>query len=331
LHDKIKNIRIDASSRCQLKCPVCPTGQGINKTNEIGSGFLKFDNFRKIIDNNPNIKTIELSNWGEIFLNPEINDIIKYAYEKRVSLTATNGVNFNNVNESTLKHLVEYKFKFLSIAIDGVSQETYSRYRIGGNFNSVLDNIRKINEYKKIHNSKYPVLHWQFIKFGYNQHELTAAKRMAKELKMSFVTKSNWDENYSPLNQPSNANKSPKKKHRNKLADDILNLYFCSYLWTGPQINWDGKLLGCCVNNWHDYGNVFDSSLNETLNNDIYVRTKNILSGKEKADSDFPCKYCHIFINLNKNNLYFILKSHIFITKIIGSLNLAVLFYKDLI
>jgi hypothetical protein len=49
---KPKKIRLDASSRCQLKCPACPTASGaILKS--IGSGSLKFKDFKEIVDENP--------------------------------------------------------------------------------------------------------------------------------------------------------------------------------------------------------------------------------------------------------------------------------------
>ncbi len=319
--NNIKDVRIDASSICQLKCPVCPTGQGLNKNNVVGSGFLKFENFKKFIETNPNIKMIELSNWGEIFLNPEINDIIKYAFEKKVKLTATNGVNFNNVKEDTLRYLVEYKFKFLLISLDGASQEIYSKYRIGGNFNQIIDNIKIINEYKKKFRSKYPLLCWQFVKFGHNQNETSLAEKMAKKLGMSFIIKDNWDNDYSPvISIPSN------KKKPGKISNSNRNPFFCSYLWTSPQVNWDGKLLGCCINDWYDFGNAFNKSLRELINSDIYVHTKNVLLGREKPNSNFLCRDCNVYIELRKNNLYGTLKFNILVSRMIGSMNQMIIF-----
>jgi hypothetical protein len=90
-------IRMESSSICQLKCPSCPTSKGTISKSVVGSRYLKFDDFKKIIDENSWINKIELSNWGEIFLNPDLLKIIKYAYENSISLTARNGVNFNTV------------------------------------------------------------------------------------------------------------------------------------------------------------------------------------------------------------------------------------------
>jgi len=66
---------------CQLKCPSCPTASG-ETGKRIGSGYLKFKNFKEFVDRNKWVSEIELSNWGEIFLNPELLQIIKYAYQK---------------------------------------------------------------------------------------------------------------------------------------------------------------------------------------------------------------------------------------------------------
>ena len=130
----VNSARLEASSMCQLKCPLCETSRGILKDRNIGWGYLKFEDFKKFVDNYPTIKTIELSNNGEIFLNPDLNKIIQYGYEKKINLTALNGCNLNTVKEELIESLVKYKFHDLSISIDGASNETYKIYRQGGSF-----------------------------------------------------------------------------------------------------------------------------------------------------------------------------------------------------
>jgi hypothetical protein len=49
-----------------LRCPSCPTTiKAIHPA--VGSGFLKLRDFKKLVDENPWLKEIELSNCGEIF------------------------------------------------------------------------------------------------------------------------------------------------------------------------------------------------------------------------------------------------------------------------
>ncbi len=92
-----KKVRLEACSLCQLDCPECTVRLLEKKAPKDWLGYLKFDDFKKFVDDNDFIKEIELSNNGEIFLNPELDEIIKYAYMKKIKLRAFNGVNLNTV------------------------------------------------------------------------------------------------------------------------------------------------------------------------------------------------------------------------------------------
>ena len=99
---KPRMIRLEASSACQLRCHDCPNAsKAILPT--VGRGFLRLSDFQKFLDKNPWIARIELSNYGEIFLNPDLLAIIKHAYDRKVVLTADNGANLNNVKSSVLE------------------------------------------------------------------------------------------------------------------------------------------------------------------------------------------------------------------------------------
>ena len=128
--DLPKKVRLEACSLCQLDCPECTVRLLEKKAPKDWLGYLKFDDFKKFVDDNDFIKEIELSNNGEIFLNPELDEIIKYAYMKKIKLRAFNGVNLNTVSEKTLENLVKYKFRLLKVSIDGATPETYKIYRL---------------------------------------------------------------------------------------------------------------------------------------------------------------------------------------------------------
>lgn len=292
------NISIDASTKCQLKCPECSTSKGIIKNGIVGSGVLSFDNFKGIVDDNSNIKEIELSNWGEIFLNPDLVKIMKYSHEKNIKLTAGNGVNFNFVDSNTLEALVIYKFGYLNLSIDGASQETYAQYRIGGNFNEVISNIRELNKFKEKYNSVYPKLSWQFILFGHNEHEISTVKELCKELNMVFNPKLNHSD-FSPIKNSeyvkaqSGLCVSSREEYKEKFNKSYKRP--CCQLWYSPQINWDGKLLGCCVNKWVALGNVFDDGLINCLQNKQFDELKRVLKGELELSEKMPCFFCPTF------------------------------------
>ncbi len=142
-------VRIEASSICQLECPICPTFTGENEP-VIGRGTLKFEDFKSFIEKNPQIRFVELGNFGEAFLNKNLPKILQYAYEKDVRTNIDEGANLNYASEDALEALVKYQTTRVRCAVDGVTQETYQKYRSGGDLNQVLKNIQKINELKAI-------------------------------------------------------------------------------------------------------------------------------------------------------------------------------------
>jgi len=293
---KPSKIRLDASTVCQLKCPSCSTAKGwINKT--LGSKILKFEDFKKIVDPNPWIRDIELSNWGEIFLNRDLPKIAQYAHEKNIVLNAANGVNLNTVSEEMLEGVVKYQFGFITCSIDGASAETYKIYRKGGDFEAVMANIRKINEFKAKYRSALPKLRWQFIAFGHNEHEIPLARLMARKLGMEFSLKLAWDD-FSPVKDKdrvgalSGMGVASRKEYQEKYGKFYLNKTICSQLWLQPQINADGRVLGCCVNHWGDYGNAFKEDLAGILNNERMNYARAMLLGEKEEREDIPCTHC---------------------------------------
>jgi MoaA/NifB/PqqE/SkfB family radical SAM enzyme len=183
---------IESTSHCQLRCPSCPTA--LQKTDKVlGRGYLTPETLARILDAGPRIKHIELSNWGEAFLNPRLPEILRIGQARGIRVTLANGVNLNHARDEALEAVVRYGVKHMTCSIDGASPETYKEYRRGGDFDKVIGNVRKINEYKKKYRSKTPRLSWQFVIFGHNQHEVEKARIMAKELGMNIEFKLSWD------------------------------------------------------------------------------------------------------------------------------------------
>jgi len=289
-------IRIEASSKCQLKCPICPTATGENRRRPIGWGNLSFQNFQVFVDRYTGIRKIELSNWGEMFLNPELLEILRYGHEKGVVLTAGNGVNLNTARDDVLEALVKYQLRAMTVSIDGATNESYRQYRVGGDFDKVIQRIEKINHYKELYNSPYPKLVWQFIIFGHNEHEIAQAREMADRLNMLFFPKLNAYSVYAPVKDQDAVKKDSglTVASREEFKQKGKRYYGmpCEQLWFSPQVNWDGKLFGCCVNGWMDFGNVFESGLTECIKGERYQYAKQMLMGVKKARKDMPCTTC---------------------------------------
>jgi MoaA/NifB/PqqE/SkfB family radical SAM enzyme len=241
-------VRLEASSHCQLRCPACPTtDESVDQA--VGKGFLKAADFRTFLERNPSVRIIELSNYGEIFLNPQLLEILKIAHERNVALTALNGVNLNNVSDEVLEALVKYRFRKMTCSIDGASAETYLVYRVRGNFDRVIANVARINQWKAKYRSRYPLLRWQFVVSRHNEHELPKARAMATELGMHFLAKLSWTDT-GAFADPERVHRETGVTSRAEFKERFGRDYaqaICHQLWDRPQVNFDGKMLGCCL------------------------------------------------------------------------------------
>ena len=294
------SIRLEACSACQLRCPSCPTTAG-HTEDVVGKRALRLADFIKLVDDNPWIGRIELSNYGEAFLNPDLLGMLRHAYRRNVTLEIANGANLNHVREEVLEGLVRYRVARITCSIDGASQETYARYRVRGNYERVIGNIRRINQFKRALGSELPELTWQFIAFGHNEHEIETARALAAELGMRFYVKLSWDRDLSPVVNEDTIRKvtgtgaASRDEYREKHGAEYMG-QICRQLWNDPQINWDGKVLGCCRNFWGDFGgNAFRDGLLESLNHEKIAYARDMLEGRKPARPDIPCTTCELY------------------------------------
>lgn len=300
-------IRLEASSFCQLRCPSCPTTSGAIHP-AVGSGFLRFEDFRKLVDATPWLRQIELSNYGEIFLNPHLVEILEYAHKRGVMVAAANGVNLNTVRLEALEAVVKFGLQRMTCSIDGASAETYRRYRVRGDFDTVIANIRTINQHKRAYGTDLPRLTWQFIVFGHNEHEIPAARRLACDLGMEFRPKLSWDDTVSPLKdrdfvrREAGVGAATREEFEEKNGRDYMAA-ICTQLWNQPQVNWDGKMLGCCRNFWGDFGgNAFRDGLAAAFNHEKMNYAREMLQGLRPARDDTPCTTCDIYLGMRRRS-----------------------------
>ena len=261
-------LRIDICSKCQLNCVACY--MRIDNYGTVGKGYMKFEKYKEIIDKYPFIKEVEISNNGEPFLNPDIKKILEYSYEKNVSIVVDNGTNFNYVPNDVLEAIAKYKVKRIALSIDGASNTTYKQYRVNGDFNVVMDNVKKLNNYKEKYNKgeDIPYINWKYVLMEHNENEVEKAIRMEKDLKLHMYFCLDW-RGFTP--------KNPQKMKELTGIDFLYKgkptLYpeFCLFMLRSPQINWDGRLLGCCMTYKTDWKkNIFTDGLIESLNSEYY-------------------------------------------------------------
>lgn len=305
----VESVRLEACTLCQLRCPAC---WRITAPERFNYGYLKFNNYKKFVDKY-NIRKVSLAQQGEIFLNPELDKIIKYSYEKGIQLDAQEGVNGNDISDKVAKYLVKYNFGKISFSIDGITQDSYEKYRVGGNLEKVLENINKIKFYKRKYRSNNPELVWQFIVFGHNEHEIPKAKELSVKWEMPLSFMANWAPTFSPIKNVKwceeqtglNFDSRPEM-FLDWFLKNPTNNYYCTDLLRRPAIMFDGELFGCCVASNYmpmDKLNVFKDGYIEALNGDKVTRVRKWLAGEDVKVSDLPCAKCDIYPVLKRRGV----------------------------
>jgi MoaA/NifB/PqqE/SkfB family radical SAM enzyme len=295
---------VEATSHCQLRCPSCPTAQR-DTDKALSRGYLTPSMLTRILDGGRKLRHLELSNWGEAFLNPKLLEILKIAKDRHVAMTISNGANLNNARDEVLEALVKYGVQDITCSIDGASQATYEKYRRGGNFDQVISNIKRINHFKEKYRSTFPLLRWQFILFGHNEHEVDKARQMAADLNMAINFKLSWDPDYAPVADQRLARRLAGAADRQESSDDHGIRYHskaCTQLWRKPAINWDGKVIGCAVNYWGNFGDIdADGGFTAAVNSDRMKYARKMLMGLAPPRGDVPCSTCEHYLHRQRS------------------------------
>lgn len=177
-------IFVDPINLCNLKCPLCPTGTG---SLQRAQGQMKLDEFKHVIDHvSPWAYEVVLYNWGEPLMNHQIFEMVEYAHSKNLGTSMSS--NLTVVRPGAIDSLVESGLENLTVSIDGASQETYGKYRVGGDFGKVMTNLRALLERREQLGRHNPIVEWQFIVMRHNEHEIEQARAMANDVGVDLVS-----------------------------------------------------------------------------------------------------------------------------------------------
>lgn len=236
---------IEPTNHCNLKCPECPSGLGA-LTRPLG--LLKFEEFKNWIDQIKHTGFyVQLFFQGEPFINKHLPRMIEYAQQNKIYISiSTNGhfINYNNVD-----FVLDNAPDKLIYSMDGLDEDSYQNYRVGGTFKQADEGLRILVKRKYERSLKKPYVEFQFIVMKQNEHQLDEVIRYGEDVgvdKVVFKTMqvSNYENAIKFL--PSN------NKYRRYIIENgsyyIKNKMknHCFALWRTSVITWDGKVVPCC-------------------------------------------------------------------------------------
>jgi MoaA/NifB/PqqE/SkfB family radical SAM enzyme len=170
-------LTLDTTSACNLSCPFCPTGAG---TLERPNQSMSFECYAKIIDTlAPYLYLANLYNWGEPVLNKRLHEYIAYAHARRIFTSISSSFSIP-LSEERIEALVRSGLDHLHLSIDGLCQDTYQQYRVGGSLDVVLANLRQLVAIRRRLRSATPFIEWNFLIFPHNRHEVPQVEAFAR-------------------------------------------------------------------------------------------------------------------------------------------------------
>src|SRR5205823_1854769 len=132
------------------------------------TGMLEQNLFQNTVDELKNhLLYLTFYFQGEPFLNPQFLNMVSYASGRGI-FTATS-TNAHYLDSATAAKTVASGLNRLVLSIDGTTQESYQKYRIGGSLEKVLDGTANIIREKKKAKSTYPQTVFQFLVVRHNE------------------------------------------------------------------------------------------------------------------------------------------------------------------
>lgn len=246
-------ISIEPTTSCNLRCPECPSGLRKFTRN---TGKISLELYRDIIDQlHRDLVYLILYFQGEPYLHPLFFHMVEDARKKKIyTMTSTNA---HFLTDHLARKTVESGLDRIIISLDGLDQETYEQYRVGGSLNKVMEGTQNLVRWKKALKSSTPYIILQFIVFSTNEHQVGEVKKLAKALgvdKLELKTAQLYNyEDGNPLIPGNEAFSRYKREKSGRFRiDNPLNNH-CLRMWRGCVITWDGLVVPCCFDKDADH------------------------------------------------------------------------------
>ncbi|MCP4265283.1 MAG: radical SAM protein [Candidatus Brocadiaceae bacterium] len=187
VNNEIEWFHWEPSYLCNLDCEWCCGEREKIKKEKVH--YLPLSLFAEIVDSiskcGLKMKMGNICGQGEPLLNKNIWKMVAYAKNKiggNILVSSNGNAEFN-------EEIVTCGLDKIKLAIDGITQETYARYRKNGSLKRVLDLTKNIAAYRKRIGSHKPSIIWQYLLFDHNdsEEELIKFQQMATDYEVNQI------------------------------------------------------------------------------------------------------------------------------------------------
>ena len=166
------------SNRCNLGCIHCY--QAKNSDSLLPPAAIGRELRRELAGFYPYLSMLDLLG-GEVFLSPgfeELVDDVAAMVSRPILRITTNGT---LLDEAWAERIVRTPFHTVTISIDAATSATYRRLRRGGELETVLAGIRRIQKWKRKLGSEFPYLDSFFVIMRSNFREIPQYLELMRE------------------------------------------------------------------------------------------------------------------------------------------------------
>jgi radical SAM protein with 4Fe4S-binding SPASM domain len=275
-------IKVEPTPLCQLACPGCAHGTSDLKKQLSNQMHLTLDAVKKIIDPiSGALFGVSLSLRGEPLLGKDLLPIVEYIHSKRIAVSFPTNLSMN-LRQEQIERLVRSGVDSIFVSLDGASEETYRQYRVGGNFDLVLRNVRKIHEAKQRLGYSRPRVVWKFVVLKHNEHEAASVASTYRSL--------GFDAYELVQDYHSDAVRQARRSYN---ADVRRKKTGCYWAWHTTVIRADGRVAPCCLGH-EDFalGNVNHGDIRSIWRGEPYARLRRGFKTMHAADMHEVCARC---------------------------------------
>lgn len=282
-------LRIEVSPLCNLKCPGCVHGG--SKCSEVQTesrknGMMSYALFSESVHCFlPYLVNANLYDEGEPLLNNDIYRMITHLHNNNVGTCISSNLSFT-LSDAALTTLVNSGLEHLIVTVDGITQESYERYRKGGDLRLVISNISRILKLAKATARCSLKVELQYIEFEYNLIERMKVIDLAKELGVWRFT------------CIQGSSREGWKGTRFSGSEEARRNRGCYQIWIAATINAAGELGTCDYGEDHGFpmlGLAADYEVQKLRNSLSIVKLRESFKGSTCNHLDNTCRHCSLY------------------------------------
>ena len=287
-------VSVEPAAVCQLRCPECPVGQSKIKSEVFrlkNEPFMSLDIWHRVLSEiRDTAFVVQFYFQGEPLLNRDLPRMIREAHE--AGLYTIVSTNAQAMTTDLAAQLIEAGLSRIIVSMDGLSQETYGAYRVGGNVERCKQALRWLHDEKKRQHG-HTLIELQCLRLRSNEHEWHELKKHYRAFGADrFVLKTAqlYDYENGHALMPTNLRyaryriESDGRYHRKPMGKGCLRV------WSGCVVTTTGEVLPCCYDKAHQYayGNIMNRPLRE-----LFCSEKAIAFRRAAIKEQPPiCKEC---------------------------------------